>query len=116
VLNLLTNAYEAMPTGGTVRIKVGVAADPPPGLDGAVEIAVTDTGAGLDEQTRARVFEPFFSQKTKGTGLGLAVSKRIVDQHGGTLELVSQPGAGCTAVLRLPPAPVGAALAAEGSG
>lgn len=107
VLNLLTNAYEAMPTGGTVRLAAREAAGAGAGADAAVEITVSDTGAGMDEQTRAQVFEPFFSQKTKGTGLGLAVSKRIVDQHGGTLTLISQPGQGCTAVVRLPLTPVG---------
>jgi signal transduction histidine kinase len=101
ILNLLTNAYEAMPTGGTVRLAARVVKD-------SVEIAVSDTGVGMDEQTYARVFEPFFSSKTKGTGLGLAVSKRIVDKHDGTLTMTSEPGHGCTAMLRLPlsPAPV----------
>lgn len=108
VLNLLTNAYEAMPTGGTVRLAArGVRGGVEAGPGDAVEITVSDTGAGMDEQTRERVFEPFFSQKTKGTGLGLAVSKRIVEQHGGTLTLDSQPGQGCTAVLRLPLSPAG---------
>jgi len=103
VLNLLTNAYEAMPSGGTVRIGMRV-------VDDDVEVAVSDTGAGMDEQTREQVFEPFFSLKIKGTGLGLAVSKRIVETHAGTLTIVSQPGQGTTARMRLPlsPAAVGA--------
>jgi signal transduction histidine kinase len=117
VLNLLTNAYEAMPTGGTVRLAARAVAGDGEGAGpvgaGAVEITVSDTGTGMDEQTRERVFEPFFSQKTKGTGLGLAVSKRIVEQHGGTLSLASQPGRGCTAVVRLPGSPVPTATTAE---
>jgi signal transduction histidine kinase len=102
ILNLLTNAYEAMPSGGTVRIGTRV-------VDDAVEVAVSDTGAGMDEQTREQVFEPFFSLKIKGTGLGLAVSKRIVETHSGTLTIASQPGQGTTALIRLPlsPAAVG---------
>lgn len=103
ILNLLTNAYEAMPDGGTVRIDARVVGD-------AVEVTVSDTGVGMDEQTAAQVFEPFFSMKIKGTGLGLAVSKRIVEAHAGTLRITSQPGQGATAVMTLPlsPAVVGA--------
>jgi signal transduction histidine kinase len=103
VLNLLTNAYEAMPDGGTVRLDARVEAD-------AMQITVSDTGVGMDEQTLAQVFEPFFSSKIKGTGLGLAVSKRIVGKHDGTLTMQSRPGLGCTAVLTLPlvMTPVGA--------
>lgn len=98
ILNLLTNAYEAMPDGGLVTIggkKVG----------DVVEIFVTDTGTGMDEETRAHVFEPFFSKKIKGTGLGLAVSKRIAEAHGGTLSITSEEGRGTSAVFALPLAP-----------
>jgi signal transduction histidine kinase len=95
ILNLLTNAYEAMPDGGVVQLGARL-------VDDAVEITVADTGTGMDEQTCAQVFEPFFSMKIKGTGLGLAVSKRIVESHQGTLSVTSQQGHGCTAVMRLP--------------
>jgi signal transduction histidine kinase len=98
VLNLLTNAYEAMPKGGTVQIGARVVGD-------AVEVTVSDTGVGMDEQTVAQVFEPFFSLKVKGTGLGLVVSKRIVEAHAGTLRIESQPGQGSTAVMTLPLSP-----------
>ena len=99
ILNLLTNAYEAMPQGGTVRIGARV-------VDDSAEVTVSDTGLGMDEQTIAHVFEPFFSMKVKGTGLGLVVSKRIVEAHAGALRIVSQPGQGCTAVMTLPLSPV----------
>ena len=95
ILNLLTNAYEAMPEGGVVRLGART-------VDDSVEIAVSDTGVGMDEQTRAQIFEPFFSKKIKGTGLGLAVSKRIADSHGGSLSMRSQEGEGSTAILTLP--------------
>ena len=95
ILNLLTNAYEAMPDGGIVRLGARI-------VDDAVEIAVSDTGVGMDEQTRAQIFEPFFSKKIKGTGLGLAVSKRIANSHGGSLSISSREGEGSTATLSLP--------------
>jgi signal transduction histidine kinase len=103
ILNLLTNAYEAMPGGGTVWLGARV-------VDHAVEVIVSDTGIGMDVDTRAQMFEPFFSTKVKGTGLGLAVSKRIVNAHAGTLTMVSEPGNGCVATMTLPlsPAVVGA--------
>jgi signal transduction histidine kinase len=102
ILNLLTNAYEAMPEGGRVTVGSRVA-------DQNVEIFVTDTGTGMDEETRAQIFEPFFSKKIKGTGLGLAVSKRIAESHSGSLSIESEEGRGSTAVLALPltPANVG---------
>jgi signal transduction histidine kinase len=104
ILNLLTNAYEAMPEGGLVTLGSRKAGD-------SVEIFVVDVGTGMDEATRAQVFEPFFSKKIKGTGLGLAVSKRIAEAHGGTLNITSEEGRGTTAVLALPllPVTVGAA-------
>ena len=95
ILNLLTNAYEAMPNGGEVGLGARI-------VDDTVEIVVSDTGIGMDAQTRAQVFEPFFSMKIKGTGLGLAVSKRIVEAHAGTLRIISDEGQGCTAVITLP--------------
>jgi signal transduction histidine kinase len=104
VLNLLTNAYEAMPDGGVVTIGSRKAGD-------TVEMFVTDTGTGMDEETRAQVFEPFFSKKIKGTGLGLAVSKRIAEAHGGALDIASEEGRGSTAVLALPLVPTGVGAA-----
>jgi signal transduction histidine kinase len=106
ILNLLTNAYEAMPTGGTVRIVARV-------VDEAAEVAVSDTGIGMDEQTIAQVFEPFFSLKVKGTGLGLAVSKRMVESNGGTLNITARVDHGCTATMRLPMSLVGAGVGAD---
>ena len=106
VLNLLTNAYEAMPEGGTVTVGAHVGTD-------AVDISVADTGVGMDSATQARVFEPFFSLKTKGTGLGLAVSKRIVEAHAGTLTVDSRPGQGTTVIISLPLASVAAEAGAR---
>ncbi|MBF5042613.1 HAMP domain-containing protein [Aggregicoccus sp. 17bor-14] len=101
-LNLLRNAREAMPAGGRLTVS---AREGTPGTDGDgawVEAVFEDTGHGMSEAVRARIFEPFFSTKAQGTGLGLAVSQQILQAHGGSLTCHSSPGAGTTFVLRLP--------------
>ena len=72
-----------------------------------VEFAVTDTGCGIDEQTRSRMLDPFFTTKPtgQGNGLGLATVRRIVEEQGGTLRVESQPGRGTRMTVRLPRAP-----------
>jgi signal transduction histidine kinase len=97
LLNLVTNAFDAMPSGGTVTL--AAAAD-----DGGVRITVADTGIGMDAETRARMFEPFYTSKARGIGLGLAVTKRIVDGHRGTITVESSPGAGATFTVDVPAA------------
>jgi len=97
LLNLLSNSYEAMPEGGTITITAVPTGD-------SVELSVRDTGSGMDEDTARRVFEPFFTRKARGIGLGLAVTKRIVDGHGGTISVTSTPGAGAAFTVRLPAA------------
>lgn len=95
VLNLLLNALHATPAGGTVTLSAR--------RDGAqLLLQVSDTGAGISAADLPRVFEPFFTTKEEGTGLGLAVAKRIATAHGGTLEVASQEGQGTTVSLRLP--------------
>jgi signal transduction histidine kinase len=100
LLNLLTNAYEAMDERGGV---LTIAAR---GGERDVEIRVSDDGAGMDDETASRVFEPFFTRKAKGIGLGLPVTKRIVEKHGGTIAAESLLGSGTTFVLTLPSAAV----------
>ena len=94
-LNLLRNSREAMPGGG--RLKVRSRAE-----NGAVEVVFEDTGRGMTPDVKERVFEPFFSTKEGGTGLGLAVSRQIVQAHGGSIRCESSPGQGTTFVVRLP--------------
>lgn len=113
LLNLLVNARDAMPRGGTLEITTKIVPgefvkkDYPDARDVPYAvISVKDTGIGMDEPTRARVFEPFFSTKEhgKGSGLGLAVVYGIVRGHGGYVEVQSSPGEGATFVLYFPTA------------
>lgn len=94
-LNLVLNAVEAMPDGGQLRIEAEQG-------DDLITMSFTDTGTGMTPEVVERLFEPFFSTKQSGSGLGLAVSHEIVAQHGGTLEAVGRPGKGSTFVLKLP--------------
>ena len=104
LLNLVTNAYDSMADGGLLALDAEQHGD-------AVLLTVGDTGTGIEPETRARLFEPFFTTKAKGIGLGLAVSHRIIEAHGGTIDVRSQPGSGTSFRLTLPvtavPAPVG---------
>lgn len=95
VLNLLLNACEASPPGGAVGLRVT--------RDAAeVAIEVSDQGAGIPAEHLDRIFEAYFSTKPAGTGLGLPTARRIVEQHGGRLEVRSTPGRGSVFTLRLP--------------
>ena len=67
-----------------------------------VAISFTDTGAGIPEENLGRLFEPLFTSKAKGIGLGLALSKTLVEGHGGTIEVESQVGKGSTFTVKLP--------------
>lgn len=96
ILNLLINAIQAIPEGGTVKVSTE------DGGDGRVVIRVADDGIGIEPENLAKVFDPFFSTKASGTGLGLAMVHRIVDAHHGVITIDSRPGEGTTAELRLP--------------
>jgi PAS domain S-box-containing protein len=110
LIDLVANARDAMPGGGVLTIATrGVpAAEAPPTLGGAVrdlvELSVTDTGVGLTEEVRARVFEPFFTARGpgRGAGLGLGTALGVVQQHGGDIEVRSAPGRGTTFRLLFP--------------
>ena len=101
LLNLLTNSYQAMSGEGVVTIQAKRRGD-------ALELRVSDTGTGMDEDTANHVFDAFFTRKAKGIGLGLAVTKRIVEAHGGTIFAESQLGVGTTFVVAIPAEPVAA--------
>ncbi len=98
-LNLMINAVQAMPEGGTLRISgtKGIAEG-----RSTVDVSVTDTGVGITKTDLSKVFEPFFSTKPGGNGLGLAIAYRIVEDHHGTIRVTSQEGVGTTFALSFP--------------
>lgn len=106
LMNLLTNAVEAAPQGRgvvTVRAVYYPSNARAPGSPPAVEIAVKDNGPGIPPDSLHRIFEPFHTTKgTRGTGLGLAVTKRVVEEHGGRIRVESTPGQGATFRVFLP--------------
>ncbi len=93
--NLILNAIQAMPKGGTLTITAAVS-------DGAVSIAVEDSGVGISDDIKDKLFSPLFTNKAKGTGLGLAVCKRIVELHDGSITVESKEGYGSRFILHLP--------------
>jgi signal transduction histidine kinase len=95
IVNLLSNAFRWTPEGG--RIDVELSAE-----NGSVSVAVADTGPGIDEEERERIFRPFWSRDGGGTGLGLAIARELAVALGGRLVLDSTPGQGSRFVLVLP--------------
>ncbi len=96
LLNIIKNAMEAMPHGGRLTVSTGM-------RRGSVFLAVADTGHGISKEHMAQVFNPFFSTRDKGAGLGLAMTKKILDDLGGSVEIKSREGEGATVTLYLPP-------------
>ena len=109
LLNVLLNAQEAMSGEGTLRIETRLD-------DGDYVISVSDTGKGISEEDLPSVFEPFFTQKPNGTGLGLSVARNIVDGLGGRISVDSTLGQGTDVELRLPLKPCLPAFAPRGTG
>lgn len=96
-LNLLLNAIQSMPSGGNLRITSGISADRT-----SVYVAFSDSGTGIPARDVNRIFEPFFSTKENGTGLGLFISKDVIDAQGGEIDLETREGAGTTFTVKLP--------------
>ncbi len=96
IQNILSNAVQAMPDGG--RLEVSSDHDEA----GLVRVHVTDTGGGIPQEAQAKLFEPLYTTRAKGIGLGLAVTKALVGAHRGTIEVESQSGRGTTFTVRLP--------------
>jgi len=93
--NLIKNALEAMPDGGALKVAFGVG-------DAFVDISFIDTGRGIPAAEMSRVFEPYHTTKAKGSGLGLMIVQRIIEDHGGEIELASKPEEGTCFKIRLP--------------
>jgi len=93
--NIVENALHAMPSKG--RLTIDASAD-----HQFVLLRIHDSGVGMDEESLARVFEPYFSTKTTGTGLGLPIARRNIELNGGTIEVESGKGRGTTVIVRLP--------------
>jgi two-component system, NtrC family, sensor histidine kinase HydH len=101
IVNLVVNAVQAMPKGGTVTVRSSLLARP----EGAwLQVEVRDQGPGLSPRAAEKMFQPFFTTKATGTGLGLAVVKRIVESHQGEIIVPPTPEKGATFTLRIPPA------------
>lgn len=98
LINLLVNAKESMTGGGTIRIETQIVTDP----STAVRITVVDQGRGVPSEQIARLFEPFFSTKETGSGVGLWLTKRIVREHQGTTDVKSELGKGTRFLITLP--------------
>jgi signal transduction histidine kinase len=99
-LNIVNNAVYAMSSGGSLTVRTSA-------TDGTIQVEFTDTGSGISPENLSRIFDPFFTTKpaVSGTGLGLSVSLGIVQSHGGTIEVRSQPGKGATFAIKLPALP-----------
>lgn len=98
-VNIIVNAFHAMPNGGLCQISVGQReAEGKPW----VEITVKDSGVGITKEQLSHLFEPFYTTKSSGTGLGLAIAYRIIQDHGGTIDVSSVPGSGTAVVTKFP--------------
>jgi signal transduction histidine kinase len=95
LLNIVVNGIEAMPEGGTMRFESTVKGD-------NAEIRITDSGPGIPADVRDKIYNLYFTTKQTGSGIGLAMTFRIVQLHDGTIDFSSEPGKGTTFVIRLP--------------
>jgi two-component system, NtrC family, sensor histidine kinase HydH len=99
-LNIAINSLQAMPGGGSLTISTSVChAD---GTADMCEVRFCDSGEGIDPAALSRIFEPFYTTKLEGTGLGLSITRKIIEAHGGTLQIDSVPGEGTVVLIRLP--------------
>ena len=96
-LNLVINAIDAMPDGGRLTIRTAFDA-----RDQIIQTEIIDTGHGIEPKYAANIFQPFFTTKPKGTGLGLPICRQLVEQHGGTIVATGDPGGGTCFSIRLP--------------
>jgi signal transduction histidine kinase len=99
--NVIENALHAMPGSGRLTVR-SARRSPQAGVPAAVIVEVTDTGVGMDQDALNKIFEPYFSTKATGTGLGLTIAKRNIELNGGMIAVTSQRGAGTTVTMTVP--------------
>ena len=97
-MNLFLNAFEAMPVGGILTVEI----DRGDSQEGWIQVKIKDTGNGIATEHLSKIFDPFFTTKSKGLGLGLAITHKIMEGHGGTIGVESTPGKGSKFILSLP--------------
>lgn len=95
LFNVVTNAFQSMPDGGALTIKTE-------GDNGRLRLSINDTGAGVSGENLPKIFEPFFSTKSEGLGIGLATTKRVIEEHGGKIYFHSIEGKGSNVMISLP--------------
>ncbi len=96
-MNLLLNAADAMPNGGRLTVQTSHEEASP-----VLQVAIKDTGSGIDMSMVDKIFQPFFTTKPKGTGLGLSITRRLVEQHGGSIRVANNPTGGASFTIDLP--------------
>jgi two-component system, NtrC family, sensor histidine kinase AtoS len=96
-MNLLINSAESMPEGGSIIVKSGYNEQ-----DELIQITIADTGKGIEDKVKDRIFEPFFTTKPTGTGLGLPITKRLIEQHGGTISVEKADSGGALFRIAIP--------------
>jgi len=94
-LNLVLNAIQSMPKGGSLTVESYL-------RDGMIVVNIIDTGTGISDENRRKLFSPFFTTKKNGTGLGLAITYRIIENHRGRIDVASEPGKGATFTVKIP--------------
>jgi two-component system sensor histidine kinase HydH len=95
IVNIVRNALEAMPSGGTLEVAADLS-------DEHLTVTIRDSGPGIAEHVKEQIFTPFFTTKDQGTGLGLAIAHKIVEGHRGVIEVDTAPGAGSAFTIRIP--------------
>jgi two-component system NtrC family sensor kinase len=101
LINIALNAIQAMTDGGKFIIETK-AVKPEGENPGSVEILFSDTGKGISQENLSRIFNPFFTTRQQGTGLGLSITQRIIEQHGGEINVMSSPGQGASFAIVFP--------------
>ena len=95
LFNIIVNAFQAMPDGGTLRLRTE-------NENGNLVLSLSDTGSGISKESLSKIFEPFFTTKNTGLGLGLAITKRVIEEHGGKIDAKSIEGVGSQISINLP--------------